>query len=96
MKLLQWTTALSLVCIGLAHAGAVDMATGDVVNVNRAGKQITLKHGEIRSVSMPPMTMPYQVKDVSLLNKVQTGDKVRFTAEKTGAGILVTDIQVVK
>lgn len=96
MKLRQWATVLALFGIGLARAGAVDMATGDVVSVDKAGQQITLKHGEIKSVSMPPMTMPYRVRDASLLNKVKAGDKVRFTAEKAGTGILVTDIQVVK
>jgi Cu(I)/Ag(I) efflux system protein CusF len=47
----------------------------------RAGK-ITLKHGDIPNLDMPPMTMVFQVNDPSMLNQVKAGDKVRFTADK--------------
>lgn len=47
----------------------------------RAGK-ITLKHGDIPNLDMPPMTMVFQVNDPTMLSQVKVGDKVRFTAAK--------------
>lgn len=74
---------------------AVEMTDGEVRKVNKDTSKITLSHGEIRGLDMPPMTMVFQVKDASLLDKVKAGDKVRFAAEKGPGGVLiVTDIQV--
>ena len=77
-------------------AGAGDMVEGEVRKVDKEAKKITLKHGEIKNLDMPGMTMVFQVKDTALLDKVQAGDKVRFRAEKAGGGIMVTDIQAEK
>ena len=76
--------------------GAGDMVEGEVRKVDKEAKKITLKHGEIKNLDMPGMTMVFQVKDSALLDKVQAGDKVRFRAEKAGSGIMVTDIQATK
>ena len=73
-----------------------DMAEGEVRKVDMAGKKVTIKHGEIKSMDMPPMTMVFQVKDAAMLEKVKTGDKVRFKAEKAGSAMMVTDIQAAK
>ena len=59
-------------------------------------KKITIKHGEIKNLDMPGMTMVFQVKDPALLEAVKAGDKVRFKAEKSGGAIVVTDIQPAK
>ena len=44
---------------------------------------------------MPPMTMVFQVKDVVMLDQVKTGDKVKFSAEKSGGAIVITKIEPV-
>jgi Cu/Ag efflux protein CusF len=64
--------------------------------VDKEAKKITMKHGEIKNLDMPGMTMVFQVKDPAMLDKVKAGDKVRFTAEKNGGAIVVTDIQPAK
>ena len=76
--------------------GAPDLVEGEVRKVDKDGKKITLKHGEIKNLDMPGMTMVFQVKDAALLDKVQAGDKVRFRAEKAGGAIMVTDIQTAR
>jgi Cu(I)/Ag(I) efflux system protein CusF len=73
-----------------------DMVEGEVRKVDKEAKKITLKHGDIKNLDMPGMTMVFQVKDAALLDKVHAGDKVRFRAEKAGSGIMVTDIQTTK
>ncbi len=79
-----------------AAAPGAAMADGEVRKVDKEAKKITLKHGEIKNLDMPGMTMVFQVKDPAMLDKVKAGDKVRFTAEKAGSAIVVTDIQQAK
>ncbi|CAN5469699.1 copper-binding protein [soil metagenome] len=75
---------------------SADMAEGEIRKVDMGSKKITIKHGEIKNLDMPGMTMVFQVKDPALLDKVKAGDKVRFKAEKAGGAIVVTDIQSAK
>lgn len=76
-----------------AQPAVADMTEGEVRKVDRDTKKLTLKHGEIRNLDMPPMTMVFQVKDAAMLDKLTPGDKVRFAAEKTAAGFVVTVLQ---
>jgi Cu/Ag efflux protein CusF len=74
-----------------------DMTAGEIRKVDKAARQITIKHAEIRNLEMPPMTMVFQVRDARVLDKVKAGDKVSFLAEKTATGaLMVTDIQPAK
>jgi Cu/Ag efflux protein CusF len=72
---------------------AAELTDGEVRKVDRDNKKITIKHGEIRNLDMPGMTMVFRVSDPALLDRVNAGDKVRFRAEKTGGSFVVTDIQ---
>jgi len=76
-----------------AMAAPADMADGEIRKVDKDTKKITIKHGEIKNLDMPGMTMVFQIKDPSILDKVKTGDKVRFKAEKANGAIVVTEIQ---
>jgi Cu(I)/Ag(I) efflux system protein CusF len=75
---------------------AATMADGEVRRIDKEAKKITLRHGEIKNLDMPPMTMVFQVQDAALLDKVRTGDKVRFQAEKAGSAYIVVAIEPVK
>lgn len=72
------------------------MTDGEVRKVNKGVQKVTLKHSEIKNLGMPPMTMVFRVKDASLLDKVQAGDKVRFAAEKGDGGFVVTRLEPAK
>jgi Cu(I)/Ag(I) efflux system protein CusF len=65
----------------------------EVRKVDKAAGKITLKHGEIKNLDMPPMTMVFTAKDPALLDKVKAGDKVTFAAEKDGGQYVVTAIE---
>mgnify|MGYP002683025004 CR=1 FL=1 len=56
----------------------------------------TLKHGEIKQLDMPPMTMVFTAKDKALLDAVKIGDKVKFMAVNDNGMMVVTDIQQAK
>ena len=67
-----------------------------VRKIDKDTGKVTLKHGEIRNLDMPGMTMVFQVKEATLLDKVKVGDKVKFRAAKTGGGFMVTAIESAK
>jgi Cu(I)/Ag(I) efflux system protein CusF len=75
---------------------AASPTDGEVRKVDTEAKKLTLKHGEIKNLDMPGMTMVFQVKDPAMLEKVKPGDKVRFTAEKINGAFTVTTIEVAK
>jgi Cu/Ag efflux protein CusF len=79
----------------LAHAQATT-TEGEVRKVDTAQRKITLKHGEIKNLDMPPMSMVFAVKDPALLGKVKVGDKVRFAADKIDGTYTVTAIEVAR
>ena len=55
-------------CITTALAQA-PLAEGEVRRVDKEGARVTIKHGEIRNLDMPPMTMVFQVRDKALLDQ---------------------------
>ena len=74
-------------------ATSADMADGEVRKVDKENKKITLKHGVIKSLDMPGMTMVFGVKDSAVLDTLKVGDKVKIKAEQIGTAIVVTEIQ---
>jgi Cu(I)/Ag(I) efflux system periplasmic protein CusF len=81
---------------GLPAVATADMADGEVRKVDKENRKITLKHGVIKSLDMPGMTMVFQVKDAAMLDKLKAGDKVKFKAEQAGSAIVLTEIQLAK
>ena len=87
----------AIVAAGLAaSAFAQALTDGEVRKVDKATGKITLKHGEIKNLDMPPMSMAFAVKDPALLGKVKVGDKVRFAADKINGTYTVTAIEVAR
>lgn len=77
---------------------SASMADGEVEDVDKENKSITLKHGLIKTktIEMEPMTMPFDVKDASLLSRVKVGDKVKFIAEYIDGAVTITALRVLK
>ena len=69
------------------------MTDGEIRKIDKGAKKITIKHGPIKNLDMPGMTMVFHVKDPALLDKVKAGDKVKFTADMIGGSVVVTAIQ---
>jgi Cu/Ag efflux protein CusF len=81
------------VALAAAPAFAQQLADGEIRRVDKDAKKLTIKHGPIANLDMPPMTMVFQVKDPAMLDQVKAGDKVRFQAEKAGGQYVVTRIE---
>lgn len=76
-------------------SASADMADGEVRKLDKENKKITLKHGVIKNLDMPGMTMVFSVKDAAMLDNLKAGDKIKFKAELSGSAITVTEIQPV-
>lgn len=92
MKVFAPLLALLSVSAVLAQA-ALPMTEAEVRKVDLDAKKITLKHGEIKNLGMPPMSMVFQMKDPTQLDKFKAGDKVQFTADNINGAITVIAIE---
>jgi Cu/Ag efflux protein CusF len=88
--------AIVLAAALAAPALAQTLSDGEVRKVDKDAKKITIKHGPLQNLDMPPMTMVFQVKDPAMLDQVKAGDKIKFQAEKIGGGFAVTKIEPVQ
>lgn len=70
-----------------------EMADGEIRKINKNTGKITVKHGEIKSVEMPPMTMVFGVADKAMLEGLKEGDKVKFNVKQEGSNYTVTEIK---
>ena len=80
-------------CIPVFAQSAADMALGEVRKIDKEARKITIKHGEIKELEMPPMTMVFTLKDPAVLENFKVGDKVKFKVVREDGKILVTELQ---
>jgi Cu/Ag efflux protein CusF len=79
-----------------APAAASALADGTVKKVDKAAGKITISHGPLDSLGMPPMTMVFRAADPAMLEQVKAGDRIRFAAERAGGAFTVTALEVVR
>jgi len=88
-----WLVVLSF--IGMLAAAQVRAqeadASGEVRRVDAAGGKVTLIHGAIPDLQLPAMTLVYQAPS-ALLQGLQPGDKVRFSARRQDNQYVLTAI----
>ena len=72
------------------------MSEGEVRKINKDQGKLTLKHGEIKNLGMPGMTMIFLAQDKAMLDHVKEGDKVKFVAENINNQLTVTKIELAK
>lgn len=86
----NWFAAAAL---GLAALAAQAQAyEGEVRKIEKAQAKITLRHGELKALDMPPMTMIFRVANPTMLDNLAVGDRVRFDAAKVDGNYTVTAI----
>jgi len=74
-------------------AQASAMSEGVVRKIDAANAKITLRHGPLANLNMPPMTMVFRAQPPGLLSGIKVGDKVKFHAEDINGSFTVTAIQ---
>lgn len=72
---------------------SASMTEGEVKKVDLDAGKVTIKHGVIKHLDMPGMTMVFTAKDKGLLTNVKPGDKVQFMVVNEAGKMVVTTIQ---
>ncbi len=89
---LTFTAAAVLATLGTWAGAQAPTASGEITKLDTAGARITLKHGEIKNLDMPPMTMVFRVADPRLLEGLAVGQRIGFTAERINGQYTVTSV----
>jgi len=76
-----------------AASSTNELSEGVVIKKDMSTGKITLKHGPIKNLDMPGMSMVFRVKDVAMIDRLAIGDKVRFRAAKVNGAIYLTELE---
>lgn len=68
----------------------------EVRKVDKEAGKLTLRHGPIKSLDMPGMTMVFRVADPKMLDALTQGDTVRFSVDRVNGALTITRIEAVK
>lgn len=69
---------------------------GRVLEIDKSAGEITIRHGYLPELSMDPMSMIFVVADPALLDRVKTGDRVKFKAGLVAGRFAVVAIAPLK
>lgn len=76
-----------------ASSADMDLAEGIVRKVDQQTGMVTLEHGELKNVGMPPMTMAYKAKDAAMAGQAKEGEKVKFRLENIDGAYVITTLR---
>lgn len=85
--------ALIGLSLPFAALAQTELSEGEIRKIDKDSKKLTIKHGDIKNLDMPGMTMVFQVKDPAMVEQLKVGDKIRFRAEKAASGFMVTELK---
>lgn len=77
----------------LASAAQAQWANGEIRRIDAPNLRLTIKHGEIKVLDMPPMTMVFYVKDPVLLQGLAVQDTIEFQASLEGTKYYLTEVK---
>ncbi len=87
--------AASTLPFGLVQAsGDRPLTEGTVRKVDTEQGKITIKHGPIANLDMPPMTMVFGMKDPAMLDGVEKGSDVKFYVVMDGTNMVIEELEV--
>jgi Cu/Ag efflux protein CusF len=78
---------------GTPAAAAASVSEGTVRKIDKAAGKLTIAHGPLENLGMPPMTMVFRTAEPSMLEQVKAGDRIRFIAERIDGVFTVTSLE---
>ncbi|MFM0367517.1 copper-binding protein [Paraburkholderia sediminicola] len=69
------------------------LTDAEVRKVDTATGMVTLKHGALENVGMPPMTMAFKAKDATMVKQVHEGDKVKVRVENVNGTLTIVKLE---
>ena len=94
---LAWSPANAQTAAPGATAPAADsqeLSEAEVTRWDARTQKITLRHGELKNLGMPPMTMVFTVQGAAPASGFKRGDKVRFRAEQVNGVFVATQLEI--
>lgn len=76
-----------------APAAGEEWVDGEVRRVDREQNRMTIRHGEIRSLDMAPMTMVFDAANPAMLDGLSPGDRIRFRVIAEGGRYRLTAVE---
>jgi Cu(I)/Ag(I) efflux system protein CusF len=92
IKQLISTAMISASMFSVASFAQIELAQGQVTRLDLSTGKITIRHGEIKSIDMPPMTMVFTAKPKSILEGLKVGDKIDFVAAEENNALIVKKV----
>ena len=86
-----------LITIGTALAQpTTGKGEGEVRKIDAAAGKVTLRHGPLEGLEMPPMTMIFRVDDQSILQQLKEGDRIRFVTTREGGALILKSFEKIE
>lgn len=86
-----------LIFVGLMvasfFANASEWTKGEIRRIDIDNKKVTIKHEEIKSLDMPPMSMVFNVDNSETLKGLKPGDQIEFSADQKSGKLYVKQIK---
>lgn len=70
-----------------------DISQGEVRKVDKDAGKLTIKHGDLKNLNMPAMTMVFGVKDKATLDGLNVGDKIKFVALSHDGKMIASEVK---
>ncbi|TXL63897.1 copper-binding protein [Zeimonas arvi] len=88
-----WTGSVSAQS---ARAGTSDdghAASGLVMKIEREPARATIQHGPVQTLGWPGMTMGFAVRDATILDRLQVGQRIDFEFVQDGKRYLIVRVK---
>lgn len=76
-------------------ADEAEWVSAEVRKIDLESARVTLRHEEIKSINMSAMTMPFYVRDPSMLQAIKVGDAVLFAVVREQGRLVITHLKPV-
>jgi len=80
----------------MAASHEAPLTDGLIKKVDKTAGELVIQHGQLDSIGMPAMTMAFGVADKRWLDKLKTGDRIRFAAEIRAGSAIVSRYEMAK
>ena len=72
------------------------MTDGVVRRIDKLAGKVTVAHGPLINLNMPPMVMAFRVKNTAWLEEMQVDGRIRFVADSIGGVLTIVKFETVK
>ncbi|NTZ83859.1 copper-binding protein [Burkholderia metallica] len=68
------------------------LTDAEVKDIDAGRRLVTLKHGALDNLGMPPMTMAFKAGDAAMISSLHVGDKVRVRVENVNGTLTIVKL----